>query len=87
MESGDLRCPPSEQRHYIYLNKAHYGPVSRGGAAPSISVIKMVVVTGGTRSIGNMRDESGRGGGNGLWGAVGRGGGGSDRELRQKYIM
>ena len=45
---GDLRCPPPEHLRIIYRDKAHYGPVSGGGAAPISSGFKKVVVKRGT---------------------------------------
>ena len=78
---GDLCRPPSEYRCAIYCDKAHYGPVSGGGAAPGSSGIEAVVGTRGTRSRGDM---GGGGSGNGLGGADGRGGGERYGGLRQK---
>ena len=72
---GDLRRLPSEHLCEIYCNKAHYIPVSGGGVTARISVIKAVVVTGDTRSRGDMGGGSGGGGGNGLGGVVRRGSG------------
>ena len=62
-----LRRPPSEHRRAIYCSKAHYEPMSVGGAAASILGIKAVVVTVGTESIGDMGGGLGGIGGNGLW--------------------
>ena len=53
VEGGYLHLPTSEQRHKIYRNKAHYGPVSGGGAAPRISGFELVVVIGGNLSRGD----------------------------------
>ena len=50
---GDLLLPLSEHCCIIYPDKAHYGPVSGGGAASSISGIKAVVGKLGARSIGD----------------------------------
>ena len=71
---GDLHCLPSEHSHKFYRNKAHYGPMSGGGAVPSRLGTEVVVVTGGTRSIRDRRGGLGSGGRNVLGGEAGRGG-------------
>ena len=44
---GDLCISPSEHRHKIYCDKAHYGPVSGGGAVPRVAGFEAMMVTGG----------------------------------------
>ena len=44
---GNLHHPPSEHRCEMYHNKAHFGPVSDGGAARRSSGFKVVVLIGG----------------------------------------
>ena len=75
------------QNRTIYRNTVHYGPVSGGSAAPRISGIEGVVVTGGNISRGDTGGGSGGGGRNGLGDAGGRGGRGRDGELRKKYTV
>ena len=42
---GDLRRPLSEHRCGVYRNKAHYGPVSGGMAAPRVTGFEAGVET------------------------------------------
>ena len=58
-----LRFLSSENRYTIYRDKDHYVTVSGGGAAPRRLGIEVLVVTGGTISIGDMGGVSGGGGG------------------------
>ena len=55
---GDLHFLTSEHRCTIYLNKAHYGPVSGGCMATRSTVFEAVVATGGSRYIGYMGSRS-----------------------------
>ena len=75
---GYLSQTQSEHRHPIYCNKAHYGPVYGGGAAPRSLGIEAVARTRGNWYIGDMGGGSGDGGGNGIGITYGRWGGGRD---------
>ena len=83
---GYLRCPTSEHCCAIYCDKAHYGPVSGGGATPRSAGFGEAVGTVGTKSGGDTRGGAVGGGEEGLGGADGIGGGGRDVDgkLRQK---
>ena len=63
---GDLCIPPPENGHTVHCNKAHYGPVSGGGADTGANYIQVVVGTGwgacGRDADGGLRGRTGVGG-------------------------
>ena len=46
---GDIRFPPPEYNSIVHCNKAHYGPVSGGGAAAGVKGVHYMV---GSRRLG-----------------------------------
>ena len=60
---GYIRHPLTECCHTNYCDKAHYGPVSGGGAAPRGTSFEAVMGTGGTQYGGNSVGCMGGGGG------------------------
>ena len=56
---GDLNLPPPEHSCTVYCNKAHYGPVSVGGAEAGVKDDQAVVGTGWFGYGGNADGGSG----------------------------
>ena len=72
---GDLRIPSSKNSRTVYFDKAHYGPVSGGGADARVKGDHTVVRSGRVGCGGDAGGESG-GGTDG-----GGGGDGRDRDI------